>query len=161
MVIRKMEAFISLLVCFLIYAGEAMYINMSWKENLAFEAQTPSGHKIILDAKPEVGGENKGPSPMELLLISLAACTGMDVASILKKKRSDLKSLTIKVDGERASQHPKYFTRIDVEFNFAGHNIKEEDVKQAIELSKDKYCSVSAMLKEKAKISYRWNIPSK
>jgi putative redox protein len=98
---------------------------------------------------------------MELLLVSLAGCTGMDVASILKKKRADLKSLTIKVDGERASQHPKHFTRIDVEFNFAGKNIKEEDIKQAIELSKDKYCSVSAMLKEKAEISYRWNILSK
>jgi putative redox protein len=145
-------------VSFVTYAGEAMYINMSWKENLAFEAQTEFGHKIILDAKPEVGGENKGSSPMELLLVSLAGCTGMDVASILKKKRVDLQSMNVKINAEQAPQHPKYFTRIDVEFNFEGKDIKEEDIKQAIELSKDKYCSVSAMLKEKAEISYRWNI---
>lgn len=138
-----------------------MYIDILWKGGLAFECQTESGHKIILDNKPESGGGNKGPRPMELLLVSLAGCTAMDVVSILKKKRVNLQNLTIQVDGERASQHPKYFTRIDVEFNFAGKNIKEEDIKQAIELSKDKYCSVSAMLKEKAEISYRWNILSK
>jgi putative redox protein len=138
-----------------------MFINLSWKEKLAFEAQTESGHQIFLDAKPEVGGENNGPSPMELLLVSLAGCTAMDVVSILKKKRVNLHNLTLKVNGERTPQHPKYFTKIDVEYNFEGKNIKEDDIKQAIELSRDKYCSVSAMLKEKAEISYRWNIINK
>jgi putative redox protein len=135
-----------------------MFINMSWKGKLAFEAQTESGHRILLDADSEVGGEDKGPRPMELLLVSLAACTGMDVASILKKKRVNLEGLTIKIQAERAPQHPKYFTTIDVEYTFRGKEIKEEDVKQAIELSRDKYCSAAAMLKEKAAISYRWNI---
>lgn len=135
-----------------------MFINISWKGKLAFEAQTESGHRILLDADPEVGGEDKGPRPMELLLVSLAACTGMDVASILKKKRVNLEGLTIKIQAERAPQHPKYFTTIDVEYTFRGKEIKEEDVKQAIELSRDKYCSAAAMLKEKAAISYRWNI---
>jgi putative redox protein len=135
-----------------------MFINISWKGKLAFEAETESGHRILLDADPEVGGEDKGPRPMELLLVSLAACTGMDVASILKKKRVNLEGLTIKIQAERAPQHPKYFTTIDVEYTFRGKEIKEEDVKQAIELSRDKYCSAAAMLKEKAAISYRWNI---
>jgi len=135
-----------------------MFINLSWKGKLSFETQTESGHQIFLDAKPQVGGENKGPSPMELLLVSLAGCTAMDVVSILKKKRVNLQSLTIKVDGERAPQHPKYYTRIDVEYDFVGKGIGEEDVKQAVELSRDKYCSVAAMLKEKSEISYRWNI---
>lgn len=138
-----------------------MFINMSWKGELSFEAQTESGHQILLDVKPEKGGENKGPSPMELLLVSLAGCTAMDVVSILKKKRVNLHSLTIKVEGERASQPPKYFTRIDVEYNFEGKDLKEEDVKQAVELSRDKYCSVSAMLRERAEISFRWNIVNK
>jgi putative redox protein len=135
-----------------------MFINISWKGKLAFEAETESGHRILLDANPEVGGEDKGPRPMELLLVSLAGCTGMDVASILKKKRVNLEGLTIKIRAERAPQHPKYFTTIDIEYTFRGKEIKEEDVKQAIELSRDKYCSVAAMLKEKAAISYRWNI---
>lgn len=135
-----------------------MFVNMSWKGNLAFEAETESWHRILLDAKQGVGGENKGPRPMEVLLVSLAGCTGMDVASILAKKRVNLKNMTIKINAEQAPQHPKYFTRIDVEFTFEGSDIKEEDVKQAIELSKDKYCSVSVMLKGKAEISYRWKI---
>ncbi len=135
-----------------------MFINMSWKGNLAFEAETESWHRILLDAKREVGGEDKGPRPMEVLLVSLAGCTAMDVASILKKKRVNLQNMTVKINAEQAPRHPKYFTRIDVEFNFEGFDIKEEDVKRAIELSKDKYCSVSVMLKDKAEISYRWNI---
>ena len=135
-----------------------MFVNMSWKGDLAFEAETESWHRILLDAKREVGGEEKGPRPMEVLLVSLAGCTGMDVASILKKKRVNLQSMTIKINAEQAPQHPKYFTRINVEFNFVGKEIKEEDVKQAIELSRDKYCSVSVMLEDKAEISYRWNI---
>jgi putative redox protein len=135
-----------------------MFINMSWKGNLAFEAETESWHRILLDAKQEVGGEDKGPRPMEVLLVSLAGCTAMDVASILKKKRVNLQNMTVKVNAEQAPQHPKYFTRIDVEFNFEGKDIKEEDVKRAIELSRDKYCSVSVMLEGKAEIFYRWNI---
>ena len=135
-----------------------MLVNLSWNGELAFEAETESGHRILLDAKPKVGGEDKGPRPMEVLLVSLAGCTGMDVASILAKKRVNLQSLTVKVNAEQAPQHPKYFTKIDVVFNLEGMDIKEEDVKQAIELSRDKYCSVSVMLKDKAEISYRWNI---
>jgi len=135
-----------------------MFINMMWKGKLAFEAETESGHRILLDAKPKVGGEDRGPRPMEVLLVSLAGCTGMDVASILAKKRVNLQKMTVKISAEQAPQHPKYFTKIDVEFNFEGKGIKEEDVKQAIELSRDKYCSVSVMLEGKAEISYRWNI---
>jgi putative redox protein len=138
-----------------------MFVNLSWKGGLAFEAETQSGHHFMLDAKPEVGGSNEGPTPMEVLLVSLAGCTGMDVASILKKKRVDLDSMAVKVKGERAGEHPKYFTNIDIELNLKGNGIKEEDVRRAVELSKDKYCSVSVMLKEKAEISYRWNITNR
>ena len=135
-----------------------MHVGVNWKGKLAFEAETESGHRILLDAKPQVGGEDNGPRPMEVLLVSLAGCTGMDVASILAKKRINLESLEIKVDAEQAPEFPKYFTRINVEFNLRGHDVKEEDVRRAIDLSKDKYCSVSVMLKEKAEISYSWNI---
>jgi putative redox protein len=135
-----------------------VFINLSWNGYLSFEAETESGHCFSLDAKPKVGEGNKGPTPMEVLLVSLAGCTAIDVVSILKKKRVDLQGMTIRVNGERATEHPKYFTRIGVEFNLEGKKIREEDIKQAVELSRDKYCSVSAMLKEKAEISYKWNI---
>ncbi len=135
-----------------------MFASLSWKGKLSFEAETGSGHRFSLDTKPRAGGESKGPTPMEVLLVSLAGCTGMDVASILQKKKVDLRDLTVKVSGERAAEHPKYFTKIDVEFGLEGKDIKREDVEHAIGLSKDRFCSVSAMLKEKAEISYRWNI---
>jgi putative redox protein len=138
-----------------------MFVNVIWSGGLGFEAKTESGHSFPLDAKPEVGGQDQGAAPMEVLLVSLAGCTGMDVASILKKKRVALHKMSVKVNGKRAPEHPKYFTKIDVEFNFEGQNIKEEDVKRAIELSTEKYCSVSVMLKEKAEISYSWNIANR
>ena len=139
-------------------AQSRMLVSLRWSGDLAFEAQTESGHSFPLDAKPEVGGHNQGATPMEVLLVSLAGCTGMDVASILRKKRVDLRAMTVKINGERALEHPKYFTRIDVEFNLEGRGLREEDVRTAVELSRDKYCSVSVMLKGKAEISYRWNI---
>jgi putative redox protein len=111
-----------------------------------------------MDTKPEAGGDDKGPSPMELQLMALGGCTAMDVVLILKKKKADLKHFSIEVDGEKASQHPKYYIKINLNYIFEGKSLKEEDVRQAIELSMDKYCSVSAMLKEKTEISYQWDI---
>lgn len=128
---------------------------------MGFEGKTESGHSVLMDAKPEVGGEDKGPRPMELLILSLGGCTAMDVVSILKKMRADLESMTINIYSEQAPEHPKIFTQIHIEYNFTGKNIREEDVKRAIELSQEKYCSVSAMLKEKAEINYKWNIINK
>ena len=138
--------------------GETMRVGVTWKGKLAFEAETESGHRLLLDSRAESGGENRGPSPMEVVLATLAGCTGMDVVSILKKKRVNLQNVTIRIDADRASQHPKYFTKIDVCFTFEGKDIKDDDVKQAIELSADKYCSVGVMLQDKAEISYRWEI---
>ncbi len=138
-----------------------MLTAFSWKGKMVFEAKTESGHSVLMDAKPEVGGEDKGPRPMELLMVSLGSCTAMDVVSILKKMRTDLESLTVNIDSEQASEHPKIFTKINIQYNFTGRHIKEENVKKAIELSQEKYCSVSAMLKEKAEITYNWNIINK
>jgi len=138
-----------------------MFAQISWKGKLAFEGKTESGHSVLTDTKPESGGENRGPRPMELVMVALGGCTGIDVVSILKKMRVNLESMTINIDSERAPEHPKVFTKINLEYNFTGRNIKEEDVKRAIELSQQKYCSVSAMLKETAEITYKWNIINK
>ena len=138
-----------------------MLTEFTWKGKMVFEAKTESGHSVTMDAKSEVGGEDNGARPMELLMVSLGGCTAMDVVSILEKMRADLESMTININSERASQHPKIFTKINIEYNFTGRGIKEENVKKAIELSLDKYCSVSPMLKEKAEITYNWNIINK
>jgi putative redox protein len=135
-----------------------MFTEITWKGKMAFEGKTESGHSVLMDAKPEFGGEERGPRSMELLMVALGGCTAMDVISILKKMRVDLESMTINVDSEQATEHPKVFTKINIEYNFTGKNIKEEDVKKAIQLSQEKYCSVSAMLKKTAEITYRWNI---
>jgi putative redox protein len=138
-----------------------MLTEFTWKGKMVFEAKTESGHSVPMDAKPEVGGEGNGPAPMELLMVSLGGCTAMDVVSILKKMRADLESMTVRIDSERAPEHPKIFTKIDIHYDFVGKDIKEENVKKAIELSQEKYCSVTAMLKEKAEITYDWNITNK
>lgn len=135
-----------------------MPIKVNWKYKFLFQAETESGKQIWIDTKPEAGGEDIGPSPMELLLMALGGCSAMDVVLILKKKKVELKHFAIEVDGERAAQHPKYYTKINLNYIFEGKNLKEDDIRQAIELSMDKYCSVSAMLKEKTEISYRWDI---
>jgi putative redox protein len=138
-----------------------MFTQITWKGKMVFEGKTESGHSVLMDAKPEFGGEERGPRSMELLMVALGGCTGMDVVSILKKMRVDLESMTVNIDSEQATEHPKVFTKINIEYSFTGKNIKEENVKKAIELSREKYCSVSAMLKEKAEIIYRWNIINK
>jgi putative redox protein len=135
-----------------------MLTTFDWKGKMVFEGKTESGHSVLMDAKPEVGGEDKGPRPMELFMVSLGGCTAMDVVSILKKMRADLESMTINIYSEQAPEHPKIFTKINIQYNFTGKNIKEENVKKAIQLSQEKYCSVSAMLKEKVEITYKWNI---
>jgi putative redox protein len=135
-----------------------MFTQIFWKRKMEFEGKTESGYSVLIDAKPELGGEERGPGPMELVMVALGGCTAMDVVSILKKMRVDLESMTINIDSERALEHPKVFTKINIEYNFTGKDIKEENVKKAIELSQEKYCSVSAMLKEKAEITYKWNI---
>ena len=138
-----------------------MLTEFTWKGKMVFEAKTESGHSVVMDAKPEVGGEDNGPRPMELLMVSLGGCTAMDVVSILKKMRVDLESMTVNIHSEQAPEHPKIFTKINIEYNFTGRNITEKNVKKAIELSQEKYCSVTAMLKEKAEITCQWNIINK
>jgi len=138
-----------------------MQVKVNWKDKFLFQAETESGKQVWMDTKPEAGGEDIGPSPMELLLMALGGCSAMDVVLILKKKKAELNHFAIEVEGERASQHPKYYTKINLNYIFEGKNLKEEDIRQAIELSMEKYCSVSTMLKEKAEISYRWNVINK
>ena len=131
---------------------------ITYVNGLQFVGEAKSGHAIVMDGDAEVGGRNTGLRPMELLLIGIGGCSGMDVASILNKKKQDLKGLEINVNGQKAENYPKKFTDINIEFTVKGKNISEEAVKRAVELSMDKYCSVKATLEGSAKVTWSYKI---
>lgn len=130
----------------------------TWKHGLSFEGWATSGFTVNLGAAPEVGGENDGFRPMELLLVGLAGCTAMDVISILEKKRQQVTGFEVRAHAERANEHPKVFTEITLEYVVTGHNIDPEAVKRAVELSENKYCSAQAMLGKTANIQHKITI---
>ena len=126
-------------------------------DGMAFQADTGSGHSLAMDAAPEVGGANCGSRPMEMLLVGLGGCTGMDVISILRKMRQDVIGYEVRLRGERAADHPRLFTTIFVEHIVRGRGVSAESVRRAVELSATRYCSAAAMLGKTARIeeSYR------
>jgi len=131
---------------------------ITYVKGLQFVGDSSSGHAVVMDGEPSDGGHNTGPRPMELLLLGAGGCSGMDVISILKKKRQEVTGLEIRVKGEKAEDYPKKFTHITLEFIVKGRNISEEAVKKAIELSMNKYCSVKAALEGAAKIGFSYKI---
>ncbi len=122
-------------------------VKVSWLENMAFEA-TVNGHKIILDAADAVGGENRGPRPKPFLLTALAGCTGMDVISILKKMRVEVKNFNVTVEGDLTEEHPKQFSKMNVIYEFTGTDLPLEKLQKAVSLSEERYCGVSAMYRK-------------
>ncbi len=135
-----------------------MDANVSWQNGLQFTAVADSGHEIILDGDPSVGGDDLGARPLELMLMSLAGCTAMDVISILKKKRQEVTAFEVKVHAERAESHPKVFTAVTVEYVVTGHNIDPKAVERAIELSEKSYCPAQAMLVQAVPITHTYQI---
>lgn len=129
-----------------------MDAKVTWKKGLSFNGVAGSGFEIPLGTSIEHGGAGDGASPMELLLIGLGGCTGMDVISILEKKRQEVTHFEIKLHGIRAEEHPKVYKEITLEYIVTGHNVDPEAVKRAVELSETKYCSASAMLNKTAEI---------
>ncbi len=127
-------------------------------EGLQFVGRADSGPAVVMDADAEVGGHNSGARPMELLLIGVGGCSGMDIVSILKKKKEKVTGVEINVDGKKAEDYPQKFTEFDIEFVVRGKNHREEAVKRAVQLSMDKYCSVKATLEGSAKITFRHRI---
>lgn len=123
-------------------------------EGLAMVGFTDSGHQVPMDAKKIVGGLESAAAPMELLLQSLIGCTAMDVVSILKKMKVNYDLFEVHETNERAEAHPKIYTKIHLTFKFEGKDLDTEKLKKAVYLSKDRYCSVSAMLKPTVEISH-------
>ncbi len=127
-------------------------------ENVCLVAESASGHGVVIDGSEVIGGRNLGVRPMEMLLMGLGGCTAMDVLSILRKQRQDVTDCVIEVEGERGDEHPKIFTKIHVHFIITGNNLKESSVKRAVDLSAEKYCSVSAMLDKAAEITHDYEV---
>lgn len=123
-----------------------MKAKIKWVEEMTFVGESGSGHSVLMDGPPEHGGRNLGVRPMEMVLLGLGGCTSFDVMHILKKARQSVADCVVELEAERAETEPKVFTRIHVHFIISGQGLKENQVKRAVELSAEKYCSASIML---------------
>ncbi len=119
---------------------------VTWQGGAAFKAASGTGHEFMIDGPPDQGGENLGVRPMELLLLGVAGCSSFDVMSMLRKGRQDVRDCVCDVSAERADAVPAVFTCIHLHFRIKGTEIKESQVKRAVRLSAEKYCSASIML---------------
>lgn len=123
-----------------------MKARVQWAGEALFLGESGSGHAVVMDGPPDAGGRNLGIRPMEMLLIGLGGCSNFDVVSILRKGRQPIESCEVFLDAERAGEEPKVFTKIHLHFVVKGRGLKEAQVKRAVELSAEKYCSASIML---------------
>jgi putative redox protein len=135
-----------------------MKVRINWLQNVAFSAETDSGHKIIMDGSPDVGGENLGARPMETVLAGTGACSAIDVMLILKKARQAVTDCQVELTADRATTDPKVFTRIHFHFIVTGKALDPAKVGRAIQLSAEVYCSASAMLAKTANITHDFEI---
>ena len=135
-----------------------MQTQVIWQGGMQCEGAAESGHTIVLDAAPAAGGANRGFRPMELMAISLAGCTAMDVISILSKKRQEITSFEVKVDAPRAAELPHVFTTMEITYVLRGKGIDPAAVERAMQLSEEKYCPAQAMLRQAAPITLKYEI---
>ena len=122
-------------------------------EGMTFVAEAGSGHAVVVDASPEVGGRNLGSRPMEMVLMGLGTCSAIDVVHILRKARQPIAGCVVELEAERAAQDPKVFTRIHMHYVVTGKGLAAAQVERAINLSRDKYCSATAMLAKTAEVT--------
>lgn len=133
-----------------------MNAKVIWSKGLSFTGTTDSGLNLALDgAQPAEGIEAAGFKPLELMAIGLAGCTGMDVISILEKKRQVVTHFEVQVHAERAAEHPRVFTHIVIEYIVSGENLDPAAVERAVELSETKYCPSMAMLRQAVPIEHK------
>jgi putative redox protein len=135
-----------------------MKTRVKWAHDMMFVGETASGHAVVMDAAPDIGGRNLGPRPMELLLVGLGGCSSIDVVLILKRSREAITDCDVEIEAERADTDPKVFTTIKLHFIVTGNKLDPRKVERAVKLSHEKYCSASAMLSATAKMSYDFEI---
>ncbi|SDX58802.1 putative redox protein [Marininema mesophilum] len=133
-----------------------MQTKLTWNGKMKFNSTTPSGHQLTLDAAQEVGGEDQGPRPTEVLLSAVGACSGIDIVDILKKMRLHVEDFDMEVSGSRAEEHPRRFTHVHIHYRLTG-DLPVEKVRRAVTLSRDTYCSVSQSLSAEVTTSFSIN----
>lgn len=127
-------------------------------EGITFLAESGSGHAVVMDASPDVGGRNLGARPMEMLLMGAGGCSAIDVVQILRKARQDFVDCVVELEAERAPEDPKVFTRIHMHYVVTGRGLNPAHVERAIKLSKEKYCSATIMLAKSAEVTADYEI---
>ncbi|MGB0849104.1 MAG: OsmC family protein [Thiolinea sp.] len=135
-----------------------MKARIKWLDNMSFVGESGSGHSVVMDASPDVGGRDLGPRPMEMLLLGLGGCSSIDVLMILQKARQDVTDCTVEIEAQRADKEPKVFTKIHLHFVVEGRNLAEKRVERAVQLSAEKYCSASLMLEKSAEITHDFEV---
>ena len=135
-----------------------MNLSVNWVDGMLMVGKSHSGHSITMDGPIEIGGENLGVRPMEMLLLGVAGCTMIDVVTTLQKMRQDLSHCETRISAERANEHPKVFTDIHIQFIVKGKDLDSKKVDKAITLSEEKYCSASIMLGKTAKITHDFEV---
>lgn len=135
-----------------------MEAKATWKGKLSFTGTGDSGHEVLLGASSSIGGDDDGLRPMELFALGLAGCTGMDVISILQKKRQEVGAFEVEVHMKRADEHPKVFTQAEIEYFVTGKSVQEKALVRAIELSAARYCPAQAMLGKIMPIAIKYHI---
>ena len=124
-----------------------MHAEIKWNRKVHFTAVADSQHEINIDGPPDLGGENMGTRPMELVLLGLGGCAATDVVHILKKSRQDVKACNVLIDAERAETEPKVFTKIHLTFQISGDDLEPKKAERAVSLSAEKYCSASILMR--------------
>ena len=135
-----------------------MKARVSLTGELTFTGESGSGHKVTIDSATDVGGQDTGPRPMELVLLGLGGCSSIDVVMILRKGRQQVTDCVVEIEAERADEVPKVFTKIHLHYIFKGVGLSEQHVQRAIKLSAEKYCSVSRMLEKTVVITHDYEI---
>lgn len=135
-----------------------MKARVKWLDNMSFVGESGSGHSVVMDGPPELGGRNLGVRPMEMLLLGLGGCASFDVVLILQKSKQQVLDCEVQIEAERADKEPKVFTRIHLHFVVSGRNLSAEKVERAIKLSAEKYCSASIMLAKTAEVSHDFEL---
>jgi putative redox protein len=131
---------------------------VKWLDNMSFVGESGSGHSVVMDGPPELGGRNLGVRPMEMLLLGLGGCSSFDVVLILQKSKQQVTDCEVEITAERADKEPKVFTRIHLHFIVKGHGLAVDKVERSIKLSAEKYCSASIMLAKTAEVTHDFEV---
>ncbi|SNQ42362.1 OsmC family protein [Cellulophaga lytica] len=131
------------------------HITTKWLGNMTFESNNPSGNNLTIDIAKEDGGDGQGYRPKALMLAGLAGCSGLDVASLMKKMKLDVDEFTIETIANLTDEHPKYYDAVTIEYHFHGSNLDEKKLQRAVDLSVEKYCGVMEMFRRFATLDIK------